>query len=344
MTKRARLFVANTPITLRVDPELATEIGLNESVVLMQLEYLIAVCANERDGKLWTYQSVRDLQSRCFPFWSLMTINRAINSLVERSLLLVENYNSYKFDRTRWFALNPEGINKLRSVKMVDYDPSSVTRADQDDTASYQDDTRASQIDTPIPQITTESSTQKKRETPLAVLQELGGFRPAPGGELEGRLTEVSDLGKWRSVVERWIACGYWRGNIGGMLDWYAHGIPTKGRPARVEAWMRSVEAAVELGEAIAKGQKLRDEAVPVDDPTRKKAIMDELRLVLPVGVCNRIGGMEFRKPEAGLLVVCPSEDMRVWLERFRKLITDAVRVVFSEATEIEYVVESSSG
>ncbi len=38
----------------------------------------------------------------------------------------------------------------------------------------------------------------------------------------------VQDLAKWREVVERWSLAGFKVGNVAGMLDWYAKGIPTK--------------------------------------------------------------------------------------------------------------------
>jgi hypothetical protein len=107
------------PTVLRILPDLAEEIGLNESIVLLQLDYWIRHSHHVRDGRRWTYQSVRDMQRKAFKWWSLDTINRAIASLVRQQLILVtDKYNQHKHDRTRWFALNPEGFRRLKSVEL----------------------------------------------------------------------------------------------------------------------------------------------------------------------------------------------------------------------------------
>ena len=109
-----RVFTING-IQQRLSAELAQEIGLNESIVFLQLEYLVAVSGHEYDGRLWTYQSMHDLE-RQFPYWSTSTIQRTLRNLVEMGLILVANYNRIKFDRTRWFAINWDAVRRLRSV------------------------------------------------------------------------------------------------------------------------------------------------------------------------------------------------------------------------------------
>jgi hypothetical protein len=116
--RRPALFVMNDPYPLRISAQLATEIGFNESVLLLQLEYLISISTTEmREGKLWTYQSLDDLR-KFFPWWSRETINRTIHRLCEMELILIGNFNQRRGDHTRWFALNPVGIQKLRSVRL----------------------------------------------------------------------------------------------------------------------------------------------------------------------------------------------------------------------------------
>ena len=80
-SKYKRIFILNDSYPLRICPRLAKEIGLNESIVFLQLEYLISIAQHKRDGKLWTYQSTRKLQEDYFPWWSLDTINRTIHNV-----------------------------------------------------------------------------------------------------------------------------------------------------------------------------------------------------------------------------------------------------------------------
>src|SRR5215213_1933292 len=98
--RRERLFVLNDPHALRVSAALAMEIGLNESMVLLQLEFLISISDNIHDGRVWTYQSLHDMRESFFPFWSKATIGRAIQALVARDLIIVGNFNRVGFDRT----------------------------------------------------------------------------------------------------------------------------------------------------------------------------------------------------------------------------------------------------
>jgi hypothetical protein len=116
--RRSALFVMNDPYPLRISGQLATEIGFNESVLLLQIEYLISISNTEmREGKLWTYQSLDDLRG-FFPWWGRETINRTIHRLCEMELILIGNFNQRKGDHTRWFALNPVGIQRLKSVRL----------------------------------------------------------------------------------------------------------------------------------------------------------------------------------------------------------------------------------
>lgn len=152
---RKRIFILNEPNAPRINPALAKEIGLNESLILLQIEFWISISKNFYDGRYWTYQSVRDMKEKTFPFWSIATINRAVNKLIDEKYLIEGNYNKKKYDKTRWFALNPTKINELKSISMGD-----ETGVFQNDTRSNQNDTRSNQNETTIPEITTETTTE----------------------------------------------------------------------------------------------------------------------------------------------------------------------------------------
>ena len=150
-----------TPTVTVILPELAAEIGLNDSIMLMQIAFWISTTNLYIDGQYWTYQSTGDMQSKAFPYWSRSTINRAAKKLVEKGLLFEGSYNKAKFDRTPWYALNPDGISQLKSISLTWIDnmvePLIVC---QNDTSVCQNDTRRTQNDTTIPEITTETPTE----------------------------------------------------------------------------------------------------------------------------------------------------------------------------------------
>jgi hypothetical protein len=110
-----RLFVLNDSHAPRLSPALAQEIGLNESILFLQLEFLIAVHGLVVSGQRWVRMSVRDLE-REFPFWSYSTINRAVQSLESQSLIAVENFNRRNYDKTRWFSINLDAAAGLKSI------------------------------------------------------------------------------------------------------------------------------------------------------------------------------------------------------------------------------------
>lgn len=106
---RRMIFVMNLfdemSKTLFILPSLAIKIGLNESIVLQQLHCLLQNSKHAYDGKKWVINTYEGWQKQ-FPFWSVKTIIRIINSLKKKELILVENYNSEKTDRTLWYSIN----------------------------------------------------------------------------------------------------------------------------------------------------------------------------------------------------------------------------------------------
>lgn len=129
-----RIFTRNEPTVLRLFPALAEEIGLNESLLLLQIDFLISISSEDgkpiiRDGRFWTRQSQRDLQKKYFPFWSHRTIGRALRSLREKDLIAVSlDYNRHSYDKSQWISLNPNGYGWLTSIAlhMAAYDDPGV--------------------------------------------------------------------------------------------------------------------------------------------------------------------------------------------------------------------------
>ena len=112
---KERLFIVNN--IQRINPELAVEIGLNESIIFLQLEYLISISKTEEiDGENWTYQSFADLQKNFFPYWCEKTIFTAIKNLEKMNLIKIGNFNKRNGDRTNWYAINYEEAKKLKSI------------------------------------------------------------------------------------------------------------------------------------------------------------------------------------------------------------------------------------
>ena len=102
--KENRIFILSNPLSPRISPELAMEIGIDQSILLLQLEYWIATYGeDDRISK-----SIRDIQ-KTFTFWSVGTIYNIIKSLHKKKLIL---YNPTASE----FGLNFEGLAKLNSI------------------------------------------------------------------------------------------------------------------------------------------------------------------------------------------------------------------------------------
>lgn len=141
-----------------VYPQLANEIGLNESLMLVRIAHWISISNNLQDGMYWTYQSLRDIQENAFPFWSIMTISRIIKSLVNSKYIVTGNYNKRKGDQTQWFALVPDTISRLKSVVLLPIEGEVVYHFD---TPTQQNDTPTQQNDTTLPNITTKKNSKR---------------------------------------------------------------------------------------------------------------------------------------------------------------------------------------
>lgn len=147
--RKPRLAFAHSRFLPRICPELADELGkllqtiekdkekgparngLNESIVLLQIDYLISISTSPKQrGDQWTYQSLRKLQGDYFPFWSVDTIGRALKNLEALGLIETDSFNKKSYDRTRWYRIRWARVRKLKSVNvMQEY---SYTAEEQD--------------------------------------------------------------------------------------------------------------------------------------------------------------------------------------------------------------------
>ena len=96
---------------------LAREIGLNEALILQQVNYWIEINKksgkNYYDGKYWTYNSIRSWQENDFDYMSFDTVKRVFAKLEKMNLLLVENYNKDPRDKTKWYTINYDELERL---------------------------------------------------------------------------------------------------------------------------------------------------------------------------------------------------------------------------------------
>lgn len=115
--KRRRLFLLNDQTSPRINAELACEIGLNESIILLQFEFWQSISDHFYEDKYWFYNSIPEIRET-FRFWSVETIKRTVTSIVKSKFVHTGNFNKSKFDKTTWYSLNFENLSKLQSIRI----------------------------------------------------------------------------------------------------------------------------------------------------------------------------------------------------------------------------------
>jgi uncharacterized phage protein (TIGR02220 family) len=112
MFELSRLLINESPVM--IIPSLAAKIGLNEAVVLQQIHYWLGSSKHHINGRTWVYNTYEEWQKQ-LPFWSVSTIKRTIRSLEMLGLLLSDNWNQMKMDKTKWYSIDYEKLQELEN-------------------------------------------------------------------------------------------------------------------------------------------------------------------------------------------------------------------------------------
>ena len=115
---KSPLLYSKRPLV--VNPDLAVAVGLNEAIVLHQINYWIELNEqadrNFQDGYFWTYNTIQDWQKQ-FPWWSYDTVKRILRKLEKSGVLISGVHNKEQRDRTKWYRINHGELNRLFSEK-----------------------------------------------------------------------------------------------------------------------------------------------------------------------------------------------------------------------------------
>ncbi|MED5040832.1 DnaD domain protein [Geobacillus stearothermophilus] len=190
----SKLLLDEKPLVIL--PSLAKEIGLNEAIILQQLHYWLQESNNERDGQRWIYNTYEDWQKQ-FPFWSVTTIRRTIKKLENQGIIVSDNLNSMKIDKTKWYRIDYERLEEIVSkendiwsvhvTKMTNRDGQNdhmdvvkmttpITREYTENTTDIKDVDKDETMDD-----RSEETTEKERETecnPVTEFEKAFGYLP----------------------------------------------------------------------------------------------------------------------------------------------------------------------
>lgn len=103
-------------------PEIAKEIGLKESLVLLQIYGWIQDTpdiVSFHNGRYWMRKSINDMWKEKFSFMGKRTLYKAIENLINNKYIIRGNYNKSIHDKTNWYAINYNAVKELKSVEIV---------------------------------------------------------------------------------------------------------------------------------------------------------------------------------------------------------------------------------
>ncbi|PAF19725.1 DnaD domain-containing protein [Terribacillus saccharophilus] len=155
---------------LLVLPSLATQIGLNEAIVIQQIHFWMQQSRHKKDGRTWIYNTVKDWEQQ-FPFWSESTIKRILNKLYKEGLIIKGNYNKANYDKTIWYSIDYEKLEiKTKGSGQIELNESKGSG--QVDTIVGSDCTnRLGQNEPTYTRDYTETNLQRKEEDALLVYE-----------------------------------------------------------------------------------------------------------------------------------------------------------------------------
>ena len=93
-------------------PELAKELGLEETIVVQQLHYWLQRCGKLVDNAIWIYNSF-DEWSNQFSYWSVSKIKRIFYSLEKQKIIVSKKINKSNSDHTKWYSIDYDKLSLL---------------------------------------------------------------------------------------------------------------------------------------------------------------------------------------------------------------------------------------
>ena len=114
INKRNRALFPHNSILL-VQPKIANELGLVPAMFLQQLHYWTHSedhIGKDVDGKRWIYNSI-DSWVKNFLCKSRSTIKRTAKYLIDLGVVLTDNFNDHKYNRTRWYCIDYDRLKEV---------------------------------------------------------------------------------------------------------------------------------------------------------------------------------------------------------------------------------------
>lgn len=115
------------------DIKLAAAYGVECAILIHHFQHWIRLNRfanrNIKEGRCWSYQARKDIQAH-FPYWTFEEVRYLCEKLETMGVLITENYNKSKIDKTLWYAFRDEkafGVDEESSKSFYERE-NSLTR------------------------------------------------------------------------------------------------------------------------------------------------------------------------------------------------------------------------
>lgn len=111
-TATPKLLFDEPPVVFQ--PSLAVLLGgVNKAIVVQQLHYWLRQSQHWHEGRPWVWNTYKDWHEQ-FPFIGVRTFERILPEMVREGLIVTANFNKAGFDKTKWYTLNYDALDRLR--------------------------------------------------------------------------------------------------------------------------------------------------------------------------------------------------------------------------------------
>lgn len=117
MSKSSKLLIDEYP--LQVLPTLACLLGLGEGIVIQQIHYWLHTAEKTKrlgvykNGRWWIFNNLATWQRDNFPFWSTKTVQRLLDSLREKKVVIASRLSTNNLDQTLYYTIDYDHLNLL---------------------------------------------------------------------------------------------------------------------------------------------------------------------------------------------------------------------------------------
>lgn len=129
----SKLLINEPPLQLL--PTLAVAIGLQEAIVLQQIQYWLTTSKMTHEGEKWVYNTLEEWQTQ-FPFWSTEVIRKVFKSLRDQGVLKTKKLAKNTWDRTNYYSINYGKLDELSNKPHAENITASVNTHTENLTAS----------------------------------------------------------------------------------------------------------------------------------------------------------------------------------------------------------------